>query len=95
VPVDLPACLWLEDGNKPLVRVAVGCSATIASRESPVSRFMGGYLSRVDVLCLEDDQRRDCSTATLTHSMVVIHSFRPTITFQLDFSRTLTNALED
>ena len=29
--------LWLEDGGKPLVRMAVGRPATIASRESLVA----------------------------------------------------------
>jgi hypothetical protein len=56
------ACLWilwprlrLEDGGQPLVRIAVGRLAAIASRESPVARRVGWYLSRVSMLCLEDD----------------------------------------
>lgn len=60
--------LWLEDGGQPLVRMAVGRPATIAGRESPVARRMGWDPSRVDVLCLEYDQRRDCSTGS-THAL--------------------------
>jgi len=33
--------------------------------------------------------------AALMHSIAVIHSCRPLITFQLDFSRILNNALDD
>lgn len=84
--------LWLEDGSQPLVRMTVGRPATVAGRESPVARRMGWYPGRVGVLCLKDDQRRDCSTGS-TYALD-IHSCRPVMIFQLDFSRTLTNALE-
>jgi hypothetical protein len=60
--------LWLEDGGKPLVRMAVGRLATITSRKSPVARRVGEYPSRVGVLCLEDDQRRDCGSGS-THAL--------------------------
>jgi hypothetical protein len=33
--------------------------------------------------------------AALTHSITVIHSYLPDIIFQLDFSQTLTSALDD
>lgn len=33
--------------------------------------------------------------AALMHSIAVIHSCRPDTTFQLDFSRMFTNALND
>lgn len=56
--------LWLEDGGQPLVRMAVGRPATAAGRGPSVARRVGWYPGRVGVLCLEDDQRRDCSTGS-------------------------------
>ena len=48
--------------------MAVGRPAAIASREAPVARRVGWYLSRIGVLCLEDNQRRDRSAGS-THAL--------------------------
>jgi hypothetical protein len=87
--------LWLKDGNKPLVRMAVRRPAAIASREPPVLRRVGSFQAVSVCYALEMIRGGIAAPAALTHLMAVIRSCRPAITFQLNFSRTLANAPED
>lgn len=75
--------------------MAVGCPVTFTGRELPVVRGIRSDLDRVGVLCLEDDQRGDCSTGSTNALDGVIYSCRPATTLQFAFSLTLTDALED
>ena len=64
----LRPCFWLEDGRQPFVRMAIRSPAAVTRRETPVAGRVSWYLGRVGMLCLEDDQRRDCSTGS-THAL--------------------------
>lgn len=95
-------CLWvlqprlrLEDGSQPLVRIAVGRSATVTGRELPVARRMAGIQAVLVCCALKMIRGGIAAPAALTHSMAVIHSCRPTMTFQIASSLTHTDALED
>jgi len=75
--------------------MAVRRAAAIASREPPVVRRVGSFQAVLVCYALKMIRGGIAAPAALTHFMAVIHSCRPAITFQLNFSRTLANAPED
>jgi hypothetical protein len=88
-------CRRLEHRAYPLVRMAIGRPAAIACRESPVKWRIRRYPSRIRVFRLGIIGSGMATPAALTHSIAVIHSCLPLITFQLESFRILTNALDD
>lgn len=62
--------------------------------ENRQSRDVWAGIQAVLVCCASKIIKGDMAApAAVTHSMAVIHSCRPAMTSQLDFSQTLTNAL--